>query len=130
MQYLLTEKIGEPELLIGREKEFKHFGKWIKNIPKRLSKSRVIIARRKSGKTSFVQRIFNQLWTENKQVIPFYFDFGENKMWYPNLAIKYYRAFASQYISFITRNPKLVKYPLSLEQIREFGVSKSITQRS
>jgi len=124
MQYPLTEKIGEPELLVGREKEFKQFGKWIKNIPKRLSKSRVIIARRKSGKTSFVQRIFNQLWTENKQVIPFDFDFGED------LAIDYYCAFASQYISFITPNPKLIKHPLSLEQIREIGVSKSITQRS
>ncbi len=127
MQYPLNEKIGEPELLVGREKEFKHFGKWIKNIPKRLSKSRVIIARRKSGKTSFVQRIFNQLWSENGEVIPFYFDFGENKMWYPNLAIKYYRAFASQYISFITQNSKLIKHPLSLEQIREFGVKESIT---
>jgi len=73
MQYPLNEKIGDPELLVGREKEFKHFGKWIKNIPRRLSKSRVIIARRKSGKTTFVQRIFNQLWTENKEVIPFYF---------------------------------------------------------
>ncbi len=126
MQYPLNEKIGEPELLVGREKEFKHFGKWITNIPKRLSKSRVIIARRKSGKTSFVQRIFNQLWSENGAVIPFYFDFGENKMWYPNLAIKYYRAFASQYISFITQTPNLVIDHLSLEQIREFGVSKSI----
>ena len=48
-------------------------------------------------------------------------------MWYPNLAIKYYRSFASQYISFITRTPKLVKHPLSLEQIREFGVKESIT---
>ncbi len=82
--------------------------------------------RRKSGKTSFVQRIFNQLWSENKEVIPFYFDFAENKMWYPDLAIKYYRAFASQYISFITQTPKLVKQPLSLKEIREFGVSKSI----
>jgi len=127
MQYPLTEKIGEPALLVGREKEFKHFGKWIKNIPKRLSKSRVIIARRKSGKTSFVQRIFNQLWTENKEVIPFYFEFDENKMWYPELAIKYYRAFASQYISFITRNPELVIHHLSLKQIREFGINKSIT---
>jgi hypothetical protein len=127
MQYPLTEKIGEPELLVGREKEFKHFGKWIKNIPKRLSKSRVIIARRKSGKTTFVQRIFNQLWNENGAVIPFYFQFDENKIWISNLAIDYYRAFASQYISFITRNSKLVKHPLSLEQIREFGVKNSIT---
>jgi hypothetical protein len=127
MKYPLTEKIGDPELLVGREKEFKHFGKWIKNIPKRLSKSRVIIARRKSGKTSFVQRIFNQLWSENGSVIPFYFDFGENKMWYPDLAIDYYCAFASQYISFITQNPNLILHHLSLEQIREFGIKESIT---
>jgi hypothetical protein len=127
MQYPLTEKIGDPELLVGREKEFNHFGKWIKNIPKRLSKSRVIIARRKSGKTTFVQRIFNQLWTENKEVIPFYFDFAENKIWISNLAIDYYRAFASQYISFITRNPKLVIHHLSLKQIREFAIKESIT---
>jgi hypothetical protein len=126
MQYPLNEKIGEPNLLVGREKEFKSFDKWLANIPKRLSKSRVIIARRKSGKTAFVQRIFNQLWSENGAIIPFYFDFGENKTWYPDLAIKYYRAFASQYISFITRTPQLVKHPLSLEKIREFGVTKSI----
>ncbi len=60
-------------------------------------------------------------------MIPFYFDFGENKIWYPNLAIKYYRAFASQYISFITQNPELVIDHLSLEEIREFGVNKSIS---
>jgi hypothetical protein len=47
-------------------------------------------------------------------------------MWYPDLAIKYYRAFASQYISFITRNPELVIDHLSLEEIRDFGISKSI----
>ncbi|TGO02784.1 hypothetical protein PN36_19240 [Candidatus Thiomargarita nelsonii] len=127
MQYPLNEKIGEPALFVGREKEFNSFNKWLGNIPKRLSKSRVIIARRKSGKTAFVQRIFNQLWSDNGAVIPFYFEFGENKMWYPNLAIKYYRIFASQYIAFLTRTQKLVKHPLSLEQIREFGVSEAIT---
>jgi len=57
MQYPLTEKIGDPELFVGREKEFRQINKWLGNIPKRLSKSRVILARRKSGKTAFVQRI-------------------------------------------------------------------------
>ncbi len=128
MQYPLTEKIGEPALFVGREPAFKSFNKWLANIPKRLSKSRVIIARRKSGKTAFVQRIFNQLWNEeNRAIIPFYFEFGENKMWYLNLAIDYYCAFASQYISFMTRNPQWIKQSLSLEQIREFGVSQSMT---
>ncbi|QTA92755.1 hypothetical protein [Desulfonema magnum] len=126
MEYPLEEKIGDPELLVGREKEFRNFGKWIAGIPKRISKSRVILARRKSGKTSFVQRIFNQLWTENGQVIPFYLDIAENKIWYPHFAIKYYRAFASQYISFLERDKRLVSEHLSLEDIREYGLSKSI----
>ncbi|QTA92756.1 hypothetical protein [Desulfonema magnum] len=126
MEYPLQEKIGDPELLVGREKEFRNFGKWIAGIPKRISKSRVILARRKSGKTSFVQRIFNQLWSDNGQVIPFYLDIAENKIWYPHFAIMYYQTFASQYISFLERDKSLLDKPLSFEKIREYGVTKSI----
>jgi len=126
MQYPLEEKIGDPSLLVGRDREFADFSRWIANIPKRLSKSRVILARRKSGKTSFVQRIFNQIWSENGEVIPFYIDIPERKIWYPNLAIRYYREFASQYISFLERDETLVRESLSLEEIREYGISKSV----
>jgi hypothetical protein len=111
--------------LVGREKEFRLFNKWLLNISKRLSKSRVILARRKSGKTTFVQRIFNRLWSENGAVIPFYFSFEENKIWYPELAIKYYCAFASQYIAFLERQPKWINAPLSLEEIKEYGVTNA-----
>ncbi|MGB0384574.1 MAG: hypothetical protein ACPGWR_07095 [Ardenticatenaceae bacterium] len=123
MQYPLREKIGDPSLLVGREREWKNFGKWLRYIPKSLGKSRVILARRKSGKTAFVQRIFNQLWSENGAVIPFYFDIAEKKIWYPDFAINYYRAFASQYISFLERDESLVRSPLSLEEIRAYGTS-------
>jgi hypothetical protein len=126
MQYPLAEKIGEPELFVGRKQEFEFFNKWISKIPQRLSKSRVILARRKSGKTAFVQRIFNQLWTENGPVIPFYFSFDETKIWYPELAIKYYRLFASQYIAFLERDEQLVRILLSLEEIKEYAVTKGI----
>jgi hypothetical protein len=126
MQYPLPEKIGNPELLVGREREFSYFGKWLAFIPKRLAKSHVILARRKSGKTAFVQRIFNMLWSANGQVIPFYFDIAEVKVWYPNFAMKYYRAFASQCISFLERNPDLVAKPLTLEEIREYGRTKPL----
>jgi hypothetical protein len=125
IQYPLAEKIGEPNLFVGREQEFELFNNWIANIPKRLSKSKVILARRKSGKTVFVQRIFNQLWSANGKVIPFYFDFVETKIWYPDLAIDYYRAFASQYISFIERDNRLADERLSLKQIQEYGIKKS-----
>ena len=127
MQYPLQERIGNPDLFAGREKEFQDAEKWLGNIPKRLSKSRVILARRKSGKTAFVQRIFNLLWSTNGEVIPFYFEITESKIWIPHLAVKYYRAFASQYISFMERDVTLVEQPLSLEKIREYGATKSIS---
>ncbi|MBF0200216.1 MAG: hypothetical protein HQK66_02685, partial [Desulfamplus sp.] len=126
-KYPLQEKIGDPDLLVGREKEFDNFNKWINNIPKRLSKSRVILARRKSGKTAFIQRIFNLLWLENGHIIPFYFDISENKTWYPDFAMLYYRAFATQVISFLERDPSLFEEQLSFEDIEKYGAEKSIS---
>ncbi len=126
MQYPLEEKIGNPDLFVGRAREFKNFGQWLAYIPEKISKSRVILARRKSGKTAFVQRVFNQLWSQNGAVIPFYFSVPESNVWYPDFARNYYRAFASQFISFRERVPELVSKPLSLEQIRAYGVSHSI----
>jgi hypothetical protein len=126
MQYPLAEKIGHPELLVGREREFHEFNRWLSRIPDRLSKSRVILARRKSGKTAFVQRIFNQLWTANGVTIPFFFDVADSKIWYSNLAIQYYRIFASQYISFLERDETLVKTLLPLEEIKKYGLAHSI----
>ncbi|RKZ53361.1 MAG: hypothetical protein DRR16_02770 [Candidatus Parabeggiatoa sp. nov. 3] len=128
MQYPLTEKIGDPDLLVGRENEFRNFNNWIADIPRKGSKSTAIMARRKSGKTAIVQRLFNQLWSENGAVIPFYFEFAEKKTWYPDLAIQYYCTFASHYISFLERNKKWVDKRLSLEQIREYGLSQSIEE--
>ncbi|TGO03402.1 hypothetical protein PN36_07235 [Candidatus Thiomargarita nelsonii] len=125
MQYPLTEKIGNPDLLVGREKEFRQFDKWLSLIPDRLSKSKAILARRKSGKTAFVQRIFNRLWSDNGAVIPFYFDIADRGVWYPDFAVDYYRTFASQYISFIERDEELVNKLLSLDKIREYGLKNS-----
>ncbi len=65
MKHPLSERIGDPDLLVGREKEFRLLDQWLARMPKRLGKSRVILARRKSGKTAIVQRIFNKLWSEN-----------------------------------------------------------------
>jgi len=89
MQYPLPEIIGNPDLLVGREKEFGLLDKWISRIPDRLSKSRAILARRKSGKTAIVQRIFNRLWSENGEVIPFYINIRERKIWFPDFAVNF-----------------------------------------
>ncbi|MCP4108405.1 MAG: hypothetical protein GY749_23155, partial [Desulfobacteraceae bacterium] len=126
MQYPLPEKIGDPTLLVGREKEFALLNGWLELIPRRLGKSRVILARRKSGKTAIVQRIFNRLWTENGAVIPFYYNIPETKMWYPDFAVDYYCTFASHYISFMERDESLVRHPMKPEEINEYGRKKNI----
>ncbi|MEM7535383.1 MAG: hypothetical protein AAF639_24610, partial [Chloroflexota bacterium] len=97
------------------------FDKWTSKIPNELSKSRVILARRKSGKTSFVQRIFNQLWSQNGTVVPFYLDIADEAIWYPEFALKYYRHFMSQYISFLERDTSLVRTPLKLKDIHAYA---------
>ncbi|MDM8514604.1 hypothetical protein QUF76_00260 [Desulfobacterales bacterium HSG16] len=125
-KYPLPERIGDPNLLTGRENEFEDFEQWLAGIPKKLSKSRVILGRRKSGKTAFVQRIFNRLWSEQGEIIPLYFTFPEKKIWYPEFAIQYYRTFASQYISFLEKNEEMVRSPMTLDQIEEYGRSNSI----
>ncbi len=121
MQYPLREKIGAPDLFVGREREMREYGKWLSFIPKQIAKSRVILARRKSGKTAFVQRIFNQLWSANGMVIPFYIDIAETRIWLLTFALNYFRAFASQYISFLERDPGLVSQRLTLSQIKAYG---------
>ncbi len=54
MQYPLPEKIGDPTLLVGREKEFGFLNRWLELIPRRLGKSKVILGRRTSWKTAIV----------------------------------------------------------------------------
>ncbi|MEM7533624.1 MAG: BREX system ATP-binding domain-containing protein [Chloroflexota bacterium] len=123
LQYPLAERIGDPSLLVGREKEFKELHEWIARIPDRLSKSRALLGRRKSGKTAILQRIFNELWSANEMVIPFYISIPESRIWHQDFASLYYRTFATQYISFLKRDPTLVhKLPLNLEQILDHGI--------
>jgi hypothetical protein len=126
--YPFKERIGDPSLLVGRDQEFAEYGKWIAGMPRNISKSRVIVARKKSGKTAFIQRLFNQLWQDNGSVIPFYIEIRETKIWFPDLAMTYFRTFASQYISFLERDPTLAVTPLQLDEIREYGVSHGIAR--
>ncbi|MCE7988043.1 MAG: ATP-binding protein [Caldilinea sp. CFX5] len=126
MQYPLREKIGAPHLFVGREQELKDFHKWVAGMPNLLSQSRALLGRRKSGKTAFVQRLFNQLWSANGAVIPFYFSIPELAMWYPSFVLLYYQTFATQYISFLERDTELVRTLLSMEQIRAYGEANDI----
>ena len=56
MDYAKEERIGDPDLFTGRKEEMAYFLKWINDIKERKSMSTAIMARRKMGKTSLMER--------------------------------------------------------------------------
>jgi hypothetical protein len=80
MEYVLEERIGNPGLFTGRNKEMAFFLKWIENIKERKSQSTAILARRKMGKTAIMQRLFNIIYYKNENIIPFYYEIKEKKI--------------------------------------------------
>jgi len=103
MKYALKERIGDPLLFCGRQRQMELLLRWIDMIPKQTAKSRVLLGRRKSGKSAIMQRLFNILWNQNGIVIPFYFEVQDYGQWLLEFAEAYYRTFMSQYLSFKTR---------------------------
>ena len=105
MIYALEERIGEPRLFCGRKREMELLLNWVSKIPKKLSKFRALLGRRKSGKTAIMQRLFNILWNRDSSVVPFYFEVQDQNRWLLHFSEDYFRTFLSQYLSFLTRTP-------------------------
>jgi hypothetical protein len=105
MIYAFEERIGDPSLFCGRKNEMTLLMNWINKIPRKLSKSKALLGRRKSGKTAIMQRLFNILWNQNGRIVPFYFEVRDQNRWLLHFADEYLRTFLTQYLSFLTRTP-------------------------
>jgi hypothetical protein len=104
MQNFLKEKIGNPALFTGRKKELNSLLHWVNGIKTETSKSKAIISRRKTGKSAVMQRLFNIIFAQNDQVIPFYFEISESPQWIADFAKEFFITFICQYIAFKSRN--------------------------
>jgi len=103
MDYALEERIGNPDLFTGRNKEQAFFLKWIDDIKEKKSQSTAILARRKMGKTALLERLFNITFYKNDGVIPFYYEIKETKMWMVDFCQDFFLTFIYQYIAFKSR---------------------------
>ncbi|MBF0452051.1 MAG: hypothetical protein HQK75_15215, partial [Candidatus Magnetomorum sp.] len=127
MHYPLPETIGLPDLFVGREEELEYLNEWLERIPRRISMSTVILARRKSGKTALLERIFNYLWSNPQMgIIPFYLPMNDKNIWIRQFANKYYRTFASHCISFLEQDATLVTSLLDYDEIYEYATRNEI----
>ena len=110
MQIYLDEKIGNPALFTGRKRELDSLLKWVEKIKIKISKSKAIISRRKTGKSALMQRLFNIVFAQNSQVIPFYFEIREHDQWIADFARDFFFTFIRQYLAFKTRKVDYLDY--------------------
>jgi len=126
MQYCLKEKIGNTELFTGRKYEMTDLLQWIEQIKPEISMSTAILSRRKTGKTSFLQRLYNITYDKNDGVIPFYYEIKDQKQCIVNYSRDFFLTFIYQYIAFKTRKPEYLdyskrSYSLAIETAKKEG---------
>ncbi len=115
--YALPELIGDTNLFVGRKKEFDFFlGVWYNRLIGNIAQSQAIVARRKKGKTAFLQRLFNILWScPETSVIPFYFSFKDFNTTLAEFAKSFFATFTNHYLSFSEKNVEYLQNPYSFE---------------
>ena len=119
--YALPEQIGNTSLFVGRKKEFDYFlGDWYYYLQNNMAQSQAIVARRKKGKTAFLQRLFNILWSqEENRIVPFYYVIRDVMLTQSDFSKDFFSMFASCFLSFIEREVKYCVLPLRFEELRE-----------
>ncbi len=125
MQIYLKEKIGNPDLFTGRKKELARYLKWAYGIKREISQSRAILSRRKTGKTAFLQRLYNLIFHKNDGLIPFYYELGEGSKWSVDFCKDFFLTFLYQYIAFKTRKVEYISFP----QREDFGIAEDIARK-
>ena len=95
IEYAMPEKIGNPELFAGRKEEFDYFlGDWYNYMEGNFAPNQAILSRRKKGKSAFMQRLFNILWSAGAEKKEGEFDVSVNR---PDRTVKITREFSRAY---------------------------------
>lgn len=127
MQSYLKEKIGNPDLFTGRQKELMFFLKWVEGITREISPSMALLSRRKTGKTAILQRLYNLTFDRRDGVIPFYYEVTEGKTWAVEFCRDFFLTFIWQYIAFKTNQPAYIEPPQKHK--RDFATVKAVARQ-
>jgi len=128
IEYALPEKIGNPELFVGRKEEFGFFlGDWYRMLEGNFAQNQAILSRRKKGKTSFMQRLFNILWSAGLEkkvgdldVIPFYYSVKDSKQSQRDFALDFFIEFVKAFFSYQKKDKTILLQSPSFEEIGSY----------
>jgi AAA+ ATPase superfamily predicted ATPase len=83
--------------------------KWVKGIDYQASSSTSIIAPRRLGKTSLLDRLVNNVFFNDYNVAPFYFNMERRETTLRSFLLNYATTFFRQYIAYCIQDPILYK---------------------
>ncbi|MEM7534638.1 MAG: hypothetical protein AAF639_20835, partial [Chloroflexota bacterium] len=130
----IPERVGFG-MFTDREREMARLMKWVNRVGKKAGRSQALVSHRRYGKTAIMERLYNRLFWEREDVMPFYFELhdGIHKIWDKELAKIYFYSFVRQFLAYRTRDASLAfDEDISQEELYEIAEKHqetSITKR-
>jgi len=112
----IPERVGKG-MFTDREREMDSLMEWSGWVADNVGKSRALVSHRRHGKTAIMERFYNRLFWERDDVMPFYFELGERKIWLWELVRRYLFTFLQQFLAYRPRDAMLAFRPTTFEEL-------------
>ncbi|KPA17981.1 hypothetical protein MHK_001796 [Candidatus Magnetomorum sp. HK-1] len=135
IEFAIKERVGKSETFIGRIKELEFLYHWADNIRNEISRSIAFLGRRKIGKSLILERLYNIIYSENKGLIPFYYEFTEGtrsgKEFYHDFLTRFYMQVVGYYMrdTFLIRKAVNFKADVDVAEFRKKIESISVPNK-
>jgi predicted transcriptional regulator len=132
MEKPLIELVDEQEFT-NREKELKKFWNLAMKAKRKNGSSFALIARKGVGKTAVLMRLYNDLFTKQDEVVPFFLTFAPYKEPSEKLTVTifneyYFTTVIKQYIAFRLRRPEMVEDSIDLDILSDLVMKNGLEE--
>jgi len=113
----IPERVGVG-MFTDRETQMDFLMNWVDMVGQKIGRSRALISHRRHGKTAIMERLYNRVFWERDDVMPFYYELSRDPRWIYHFTEDYLRSFLQQFLAYRTRDTTLAfQQNLSLKQI-------------
>ncbi|MEA3338884.1 MAG: hypothetical protein U9R15_02865, partial [Chloroflexota bacterium] len=113
----------EAEIFTDREEELAFLLEWTGYVAGKHEKSIALVSPRRYGKTALLERLYNHIFWERNDVIPFYYELGRDEMWLMDFIEDYYLSFLRQFMAYRLRDATIAfNKKIEAEQIYQLAV--------
>jgi len=130
MKKPLFELVHEEEFT-NRKEELESFWNLAMKAKKSNGSSFALIARKGLGKTAVLMRLYNDLFTQQNEVVPFFITFAayrEEKLSVSIFNEYYFTTVIKQYIAFRLRRPEMVEKSIKFDTLRDIAMKNGMTE--